>query len=364
DTEVTDVDWEAGQVCQPAKSDYRQETRIVQNKPLLPLGGSALLDCPDWHRGGGRCRLPRDPARPACLSGRTARPARRTERFNRINHSGAYCRLMLIRAHPQLLIAVDDRARFKQDCRHVGVAEHEQLVVAIDSRLRIDQQPLAMAHDPIRVVGRVLQSALSQLSAQQPGKLQTAGTVAVVIRDENGMTTEAVAETALPALELPFFQELVGHGIVMNGQEEISSESIGALDARRQSLPRSTFRDQKHAAPESGAQQQLLDAFGKFQIEHKLRGTARACRARRLCRVPDIDDYAECLARAGMRGPGLGTRLRRGGTGERCRNGHPQDAQQPKHDPESPDVPWAITPQYAHSMAAQPSNRNDADFDA
>src|SRR5262245_3343853 len=144
---------------------------------------------------------------------------------------------MLIRAHPQLLIAVDDRACFKQDCRHVSVAKHEQLIVAIDPRLRVDQQPLAMAHDPIRVVGRVVQSALSQLSAQQPGKLQTADTVAVVMRDENGMTTEAVAETALLALELPFFQELVGHGIVMNRQEEISSESVGALDARRQSFP-------------------------------------------------------------------------------------------------------------------------------
>src|SRR5262245_35414947 len=271
---------------------------------------------------------------------------------------------MLIRAHPQLLIAVDDRARFEQDRRHVGVPQHEQLVVAIDPRLRVDQQPLAMAHDPIRVVGRVLQSTLSQLTAQQLGKLQTAGTVVVVMRDENGMATEAVAETAFLPLELPFFQKLVGHGIVMDRQEEISSENIGALDARRQSLPRSPFRDQKHAAPESGVTQLLLDAFGEFQIENKLRDAARACRARRLRRVPDIDNYSECLARARMGGPGFGTRRRRTGTGEHCRNEQPQDAQQPKHDPESPDVPWAITPQYAHSMAAEPSNPNDADFEA
>ena len=86
-------------------------------------------------------------------------------------------------------------------------------------------------------MGRVLQSAFSQLGAEQPGKQQTAGTVAVVVGDENGMAMEAVAEAVLLALELPFFQELVGHEIVMDRQEEISSQSIGALDALHQSLP-------------------------------------------------------------------------------------------------------------------------------
>jgi hypothetical protein len=51
------------------------------------------------------------------------------------------------------------------------------------------------------------------------------------------MAMEAVAESALLALELPIFQERVGHGIVMDRQEEISSQSIGALDALRQCLP-------------------------------------------------------------------------------------------------------------------------------
>ena len=90
---------------------------------------------------------------------------------------------------------------------------------------------------PFRVVGRVLQFALSQLIAEQSGKQQTAGTVAVVVGDENGMAMEAVAEAVLLALELPFFQKPVGHGIVMDRQEEISSESIGALDALHQCLP-------------------------------------------------------------------------------------------------------------------------------
>ena len=131
-----------------------------------------------------------------------------------------------------------------------------------------------MAHDPIRVVGRVLQSALSQLAAEQPGKQQTAGPVAVVIRDENGMAFETVAEAALLPLELPFFQEPVGHGIMMDRQEQISSESIGALDPLRQSLPRPAFGDQEHAALESGGKQLLLDAPGESQIESKLRDAA------------------------------------------------------------------------------------------
>ena len=45
------------------------------------------------------------------------------------------------------------------------------------------------------------------------------------------------AGSALLALELPLFQKLVGHGIVMDRQEEIGSESIGALDALHQCLP-------------------------------------------------------------------------------------------------------------------------------
>ena len=172
--------------------------------------------------------------------------------------------MTLGRSHLQLLLAVDDRTRFEQDCRHVGVPEHDQLVVAIDARLRVDQQPLAMPHVPFRVVGRVLQFAFSQLIAEQSGKQQTAGTVAVVVGDENGMAMEAVAEGVLLALELPFFQKPVGHGIVMDRQEEISFESIGALDALRQCLPRRTFGDQEYAASEPGGKQLTLDAFGEI----------------------------------------------------------------------------------------------------
>ena len=51
------------------------------------------------------------------------------------------------------------------------------------------------------------------------------------------MAIKAVAVATLLALELPFFQKLVGHEIVMDREEEIGSESIGALDALHQSLP-------------------------------------------------------------------------------------------------------------------------------
>src|SRR4029077_16950955 len=111
---------------------------------------------------------------------------------------------------------------------------------------------------------------------------------AVVVGDENGMAMEAVAEGVLLALELPFFQKPVGHGIMMDRQEEISSESIGALDALRQCLPRGTFGDQEYAAFEPGGKQLLLDALGEIQIEGELQETARACGARRLRRVSDI----------------------------------------------------------------------------
>jgi len=67
---------------------------------LLRRDGSALLDCPFWRPGGGRCRLPRYLTGPACRIGRSEPPARRTERLDGIGHSGAHHRLMLGGAHP------------------------------------------------------------------------------------------------------------------------------------------------------------------------------------------------------------------------------------------------------------------------
>src|SRR4029077_18121775 len=109
-------------------------------------------------------------------------------------------------------------------------------------------------------------------------------------------------------------------------QEEISSESIGALDALRQCLPRGTLGDQEYAAFEPGGKQLLLDALGEIQIEGELQETARACGARRLRRVSDIDHGPECLVLASIGGPGFGARLMRSGTGDCSRNEHPHDA--------------------------------------
>ena len=81
--------------------------------------------------------------------------------------------------------------------------------------------------------------------------------------------------------------------------------------------------------------------LARFKLKDKLRDAARACRARRLRRVPDIDHGAECRALASIGGPGFGARRMRSGTGERGRNEQPHDAQQ--HDRESPDGPLAST---------------------
>src|SRR5262249_57348389 len=99
--------------------------------------------------------------------------------------------------------------------------------------------------------------------------------------------------------------------------------------------------DQEHAASEPSGKQLLLDALGKIQIEGKLRQTARACGARRLRRMSDIDHGAECRALASIGGPGFGARRMRSGTGECSRNEHPHDTRQ--HDSESPMVPWRLT---------------------
>src|SRR5215472_15643669 len=144
---------------------------------------------------------------------------------------------MLGRTHLQLFVTVDDRPRFEQDRGHIGVPKHEQLVIAVDAYLCVDQESLAMAHEPLRVVRCVTQSAIFQLLAEHSGKQQTAGEIAVVVRDKNGMATEAIAVAALHTLELPGFQKLVRYGVVMDRQKKIRTQRVGTFDALAQSWP-------------------------------------------------------------------------------------------------------------------------------
>ena len=135
----------------------------------------------------------------------------------------------------------------------------------------------------------------------------------------------------------------------MDRQEEVGAQRIGTLDALHQPLPCRTFGDQEHAALEPRVKQLLLDARRKVQIESKLGDAARASRARRLRRVPDVDHDPESRAPAGIRWPGFGPRRMRSGMGERSRNEQRQDAQQPQHDRRSPIVP--LGPFRARSIA-------------
>src|SRR5262249_756042 len=59
-----------------------------------------------WRNSSGRCRLPRYLTGPACRIGRLGWPAHSTERLDRSSHGLAYQRLMLCRAHPQLLLPI------------------------------------------------------------------------------------------------------------------------------------------------------------------------------------------------------------------------------------------------------------------
>ena len=99
--------------------------------------------------------------------------ARIAERFDRLCDCGADEGAAIGRIHLHLLVAIDDRARFEQDGRHLGFFQDDQLIVSIDARLGIEQFTSAPTHKFLGILAGILKSAIVQLSAKKPSEEET-----------------------------------------------------------------------------------------------------------------------------------------------------------------------------------------------
>ena len=75
--------------------------------------------------------------------------------------------------------------------------------------------------------------------------------------------TEHVVERAFLALELPFLDVDAGHGVVMDGNEEIGALLVGPADACHQTRARLAFGHEQHALHEAIRLQALVDPLAE-----------------------------------------------------------------------------------------------------
>ena len=76
----------------------------------------------------------------------------------------------------------------------------------------------------------ILQALGLHFLAEQFGEREACPEVRIVAGDEDGITAEAVAEMALLALEFPILEERVGHGVMVDRQEQIRRQIVGGGD--------------------------------------------------------------------------------------------------------------------------------------
>jgi hypothetical protein len=83
-------------------------------------------------------------------------------------------------------------------------------------------------------MGRVVQAAFLQFIAEEAAEREASRTIGVVVGDENRVTAEAVAIVICLSFVLPLLDQVIGHRIVMDGDEKIALCRVGAPRALEQ----------------------------------------------------------------------------------------------------------------------------------
>jgi hypothetical protein len=107
----------------------------------------------------------------------------------------------------------------------------------------------------------------------------------------------------------PFLKEFVGHGIVVDRQEEIGLQVVGRGDTPDQAGSRIALGQQQFGLGKAFGFQLLLDPPRQPQIEEELGNVAGAGRALRLGGMPDIQHDPEFRGIAGGCGRLRGGRI-------------------------------------------------------
>ena len=167
------------------------------------------------------------------------------------------------------------------------------MIVAVNSGLGVNERAPAISHQCQCVMRRIAQPSRLQLFTQKPAEHQAAGPVGVRIRDENRIAGEAVVEVMLLPVVLPRLQQIVGHRIVVDGNEKIRRHPVGAERPLEQAERRPFARDQESGLVEARIDKRLVQVLAQLQIERVFGNATRAHRARHLHGVADIDDDPE-----------------------------------------------------------------------
>ena len=154
-----------------------------------------------------------------------------------------------------------------------------------------------------RILLGILQALGLHFLGQQFGEREAGLEVRIAAGDEDGIAAEAVAEMALLALEFPVLEEFVGHGIMVDRQEQIGGQIVGRGDPPDEARPRLAFGHQQLRLGKAVGLQFLLDPLRQAQIEDELGDVAGADRAFRFGGMADIDNDPEFRGIARCREP-------------------------------------------------------------
>src|SRR4030095_12533126 len=114
------------------------------------------------------------------------------------------------------------------------------------------------------------------LLADQFGEGEARLEVRIAAGDEDGIAAEAVTETAFLSLEFPVLEEFVGHGVMVDRQEEIRGQIVGGGAAVYEAAPGLALVQEQSGLGKAFGPQLLLDPLRKAQIEDELGDPAGA----------------------------------------------------------------------------------------
>ena len=114
---------------------------------------------------------------------------------------------------------------------------------------------------------RVAQAPRLQRLAENVAERQAAGAVGIVIGNKQRVARIAVIIMIILPLIIPGLQQIVRHGIVVDGEEQIGMHLVGAHRAFEQPERRRRARDQKLRLVEARFHERLFDALAEPQIK-------------------------------------------------------------------------------------------------
>src|SRR5436189_6337754 len=122
----------------------------------------------------------------------------------------------------------------------------------------------------------VIESAALKLASEQAAEQEAPGGIGIIVRYEYRVARIIVVELIFLSAVIPAMLKIVGHGIVMDGDEEIRVHAIGARGTLHQAPPGRRRGDQQHGLLEAGIDQGLLDLACELEVESVFRDTPRA----------------------------------------------------------------------------------------